>query len=87
MALPICKLISIIRTQSIATFDLLGCNRWHIEVARGNPSDNKTYCSKDEEFVEGGVLPVSNNDRFAAVRDIAQAERRQTCTCYWRVFN
>jgi len=53
--------------------ELLGCGRWHIEVARGTPTDNEKYCSKEGNFIVGGVLPVSNNDRFAAVRDLARS--------------
>ena len=58
--------------------ELLGCDRWHIEVARGTPTDNENYCSKDGEFVKGGVLPVSNNDRYAAVRDMCKAGKTFT---------
>lgn len=32
-------------------------SRIHLEVARGAPSSNRAYCSKDGDFIEEGVLP------------------------------
>ena len=34
----------------------LGAND-HIEVAKGSPEDNKTYCSKENNFIEVGTIP------------------------------
>lgn len=31
--------------------------RIHLEVARGTPADNRVYCSKGGDFVEGGTCP------------------------------
>ncbi len=35
---------------------LLG-QRCHLEVAKGDPQSNRTYCSKDNDFYETGKLP------------------------------
>jgi len=42
-----------------------GSNRYHVEAAKGSPQDNDKYCSKDGDFERHGVLPVSQNDRWA----------------------
>lgn len=49
---------------------LLGSNRYHIEIARGTPTENKRYCSKEMKFTEYGILPVSQNDRWKDAVDI-----------------
>jgi len=43
-----------------------GSNRYHVEAAKGSPQENDKYCSKDGDFERHGVLPVSQNDRWAA---------------------
>jgi len=43
-----------------------GSNRYHCEAAKGTPQDNDKYCSKEGDFERHGVLPVSQNDRWAA---------------------
>lgn len=37
--------------------NLFQCDRVHLEAARGNPSQNREYCSKDGDFEEFGTLP------------------------------
>lgn len=71
---------------------LLGSNRYHIEIARGTPSENRTYCSKEGNFKEFGILPVSQNDRWAdsvkilkeggSVRDVIELHPQIGITCY-----
>jgi hypothetical protein len=79
--------------RSMVTWErLLGSNRYHVEVARGSPSDNKKYCSKEGNFLEFGVLPVAQNDRWAEsvallreggnVRDVLNAHPQIGITCY-----
>lgn len=38
------------------------CPRLHIEVARGTPSSNRAYCSKDGDYIEEGIIPGDNNN-------------------------
>jgi len=79
--------------RSMATWErLLGSNRYHIEVARGTPSENKKYCSKEGEFEEFGTLPVSQNDRWAEsvallreggnVKDVLNAHPQIGVSCF-----
>lgn len=79
--------------RSMVTWErLLGCNRYHIEVARGSPSDNKKYCSKEGNFQEFGTLPVSQNDRWeesvtllregGSIKDVLIAYPQIGVTCF-----
>lgn len=43
------------RTARSVRNSLPGC---HIEIMRGTPTQSRTYCSKDGDFVEWGDLPV-----------------------------
>jgi len=52
---------------------LLGTNRYHVEVARGSPTENREYCSKEGNFQEWGVLPVAQNDRYKEVIELLQS--------------
>lgn len=42
---------------------VLGCGRAHMEVARGSPEQNRTYCSKEGAFTEFGALPQQGQRR------------------------
>lgn len=58
---------------SMATWERrLVSNRWHIEIARGSPSDNQKYCSKEGDYVEWGTLPVAQNERWKCVVEMMQ---------------
>lgn len=71
---------------------ILGSNRYHIEIARGTPTENKRYCSKEGNFTEYGILPVSQNDRWkdavdilkegGLVRDLIVSHPQIGVTCY-----
>lgn len=39
------------------------CMGIHLELAKGSPKDNQTYCSKEGEFIEWGVLPIGMGHR------------------------
>lgn len=46
-------------------------NRAHLEVSRGTPSENRTYCIKDGDFVERGELPQQGQRTdIQVVRDV-----------------
>jgi len=45
-------------------------SRYHVERANGSPRQNREYCSKGGDFIEGGVLPErGGNKRSLANRD------------------
>lgn len=48
--------------------------RAHLEIARGSFSDNRKYCSKEESFVEVGVLPLDPADKGKMGVDAARAQ-------------
>jgi len=45
----------------------------HIEKAKGSPGDNRTYCSKEGDFEEWGVLPPAANNTTKLTDTIAEA--------------
>ena len=52
------------------------CERMHIEVARGTPSSNRTYCSKDGDYIEEGRIPSDRNGGSGKSRDDLAGEFR-----------
>jgi len=57
-------------TNLVKMKEAWGSNRYHCEAAKGTPQENDKYCSKDGDFERHGVLPVSQNDRWAAAAAI-----------------
>jgi len=53
---------------------LLG-ERCHLEKAKGSPEQNRTYCSKDGDYIECGTLPARQGTRsdLLAVQSAIQA--------------
>jgi len=54
-------------------------SRIHAEVARGSPRQNREYCRKDGDFIEGGDIPAdrkSKVDRDVVARQFAGAVAR-----------
>jgi len=52
-------------------------SRVHVEGARGTARQNREYCSKGGDYVEGGVCPEDNNRERGRSRDeLAQEFRR-----------
>lgn len=70
----------------------LGTTRYHIEVSRGTPLDNKKYCSKENNFQEWGECPIAQNDRWkdcvemlqsgGSVKSLIVAHPQIGITCY-----
>lgn len=52
------------------------CERMHIEVARGTPSSNRAYCSKEGNFIEEGTIPADRNGGSGKSRDDLASEFR-----------
>jgi len=42
---------------------LCGSQRYHTEIARGSPEENRTYCTKDGDYTEYGSLPAGQGKR------------------------
>lgn len=42
---------------------------WHVEVAKGDADQNRDYCTKDDDFYEKGVKPISNNQKGVNERE------------------
>lgn len=69
--------------QAIALFKEYGFGNPHIEIARGKPAENQKYCSKENNFIEHGVLPleqsraggIANADRWDQARIAAREGR------------
>lgn len=68
---------------------LLG-TRCHVEKAKGSPKQNRTYCSKDGDYVEYGRIPTSQGTRsdLLAVQSAIQAgdSRDDICNQYFSVY-
>ena len=79
--------------RSMKTWEkCLGSNRYNIRIAKGSPTQNRTYCSKEGNFHEFGILPVGQNDRWkesveilkegGSVKDVIIAHPQIGITCY-----
>ena len=50
------------------------CNTMHLENAKGSALDSKTYCSKDGDFVEVGVMPeMGKRNDIKEVKDLVKS--------------
>jgi len=51
----------------------------HFENARGSDSQNKTYCTKDEIFIEGGIPQEKTESVFKRIFDTAKINVDEAC--------
>lgn len=78
-----------IRKRRSQLKQLLG-SRCHFEKAKGSPQQNRTYCSKDGDYIECGRLPSGKGARsdLLAVQSAIQAgnTRNDICDQFFSVY-
>lgn len=73
----------------------------HLEIMKGSFSENKTYCSKENDFTETGVMPMDQQKKGEAEKirwktvfdhlesggDIMEIEDKQILICHYNKLN